>query len=145
MPRVQGIRLPDGKHPDVGIYSFGVKSKTLPKAQFEFDVTNFRDPSGQKQFRGLCGMDPAVVTWVAQDPKVQAIVDQVRMLVADLRMPITSADGKSTSPRSQWISFSFKDYHGKMIAPAVAEYVAATLDKDLAVMVQHYGLMEAGK
>lgn len=136
MPRFKGPIIVESPKPTLGFYSFGSETKgTLPMAQFEFDVTKFRDPTGQKQFAGMAGVDPPVVKWVAEDPKVKAVLEQVKLTVADLQSPDSSGN-----PRSKWISFSFKDHHGRMIAPAICEYVAAAFEAENLILVAHYGL-----
>ena len=127
--------------PNIGIYS-GTETKH-PVGQFEFDVSKFRDPAGQVQFRlqelkeaGINGTTPEVRDWVAKDRRVPIIISECRLLAEDLISPKT--DGK---PISAWLSFSFVDTHGKWIAPAVAELVANHLsDAGFNILVHHAGL-----
>ena len=107
--------------PVVGIYSFGSKNSSAPAAQFSFDVSAFRDPTGQKQFEGKDGTDPEVVKWVLCDDRARAVVAHCLLLADDLVKPKVRGDKAEPTAQSQWLSFSFKDFHGKWTAPAVAE------------------------
>ena len=114
--------------PNVGVYSFGRLPGAEtggPAAQFEFDVSAFRDPAGQKQFIGLYGIAPGVRDWVCEDRRMPAILDQCLMLAEDLIRP--HKKGESTEQLSHWLSISFRDHHGRWIAPAIAEAVANKL------------------
>jgi hypothetical protein len=115
-----------------------------PAAQFEFDVSTFRDPVGQKQFNRAVGTCPDVRDWVAQDRRVPGVVNVCRLLAEDLCRP--HPKGTGTEVISGWLSISFKDHHGKWIAPAVAELVANQLDKDgFNVIVLHHELRPSPK
>ena len=143
MPRVSYKTWSDRKDkgPAVGIYSFGANSSNGPAAQFEFDVTLFRDPTGQKQFNGLNGTDPTVRDWVSSDRRIPAVLDHCTLLAKDLLTPRIKNGHGDGEPISKWISFSFKDYHGKWIAPAVAEKVAERLTGlGFTVLVVHHTL-----
>ena len=129
--------------PNIGVYS-GTENKH-PIGQFKFNVSTFRDPAGQVQFKqkdsneaGLNGTVPEVRDWVAKDRRVPIIVKECRLLAEDLIAP--QADGKAVSA---WLSFSFVDYHGRWIAPAIAELVANHLSEaGFNVLVHHAGLKE---
>ena len=111
--------------PNVGVYSYPTKKSPNSAGQFEFDVSNFRDPAGQKQFsQAPNGLAKEVVEWVRQDRRVPIIVKDCILLAEDLVR--LRPDGRSTCG---WLSFGFKDYHGKWIAPAVAEAVAESLSE----------------
>ena len=125
--------------PQIGVYSFGARFKEIPKAQFEFDVSKLRDPQGQKQFAGAAGWDPAVRDWVKADPRIAGIINDCRLWAEDL-LKERPQGGTNPSAISCWTSFSFRDFHGKWAAPAVAELVADALSKDgWRVSVHHYG------
>ena len=148
MPRVKSMTNADPK-PTIGVYSFGSKGNVFPKVQFEFDVSKLRDPSGQKQFKGLNGVDPEVRDWVAQDTRVQGIVDNCLLLADDLVKPKKreTSDGvvATVVPVSGWLSFSFKDVHGRWAGPAVAEAVAEAFSKaGYTVATVHCGLKVPG-
>ncbi len=117
----------DKMRPKIGVYSFGTITDGGPNAQFEFDVSTFRDPAGQKQFAGALGIDPDVRDWVCEDRRVPAIVNMCEIIAEDLIRP--HAKGEGTETLSQWLSFAFKDHHGKWIAPAIAEAVSNKLSE----------------
>lgn len=132
----------------VGVYSFGDKCAKQPVSQFEFNVSKLRDPAGQKQFSSLSGVAPEVRDWVSADLRVAGIVADCRILANDLLTPKPVSDGIKTEVRatSKWVSFSFRDIHGKWISPAVAELVADALSKDgFNVTVTHWGLREVAE
>ena len=144
MPRFS--TAPNSLTPTVGIYSFGVKGNITPKCQFTVDVTKFRDPSGQKQFKNLNGIDPEVRDWVGEDARMAGVVENCLLIADDLLKPKAVADGEKTTvaPASAWLSIAFKDHHGRWAAPAVAELVAEALSKaGFTVATTHYGLKEA--
>ena len=139
------MRVNDIKNnPDIGIYSYGSKSKSgKPKAQFEVDVSKFRDPQGQKQFSGMDGTNPLVRDWVKEDPRLETVVQQARILADDLIKSKPVNDGTKTELKSvsSWLSISFADIHGKWASPAVAELVANALEADgYKVYVKHFGI-----
>lgn len=131
--------------PQIGVYSYGSKGiKGEISAQFEFDVTQFRDPSGQKQFKGAKGSDPDVRDWVCQDRRLPAILDMCILLAEDLLKP--RKHGGTEEVISHWLSLAFKDHHGKWIAPAIAEAVANRLsDANYRVLVVHHDLQKNHK
>ena len=127
-------------YPVVGLYSFGTRTGHDPMSQFEFDVSKLRDPAGQKQFSISNGMDTAVHAWLAQDDRVGQIVWICRLLASDMLAKRMFMD-REVAPASTWVSFSFKDYHGKFISPAVACIVAEALKADgFPPMVYHLSL-----
>ena len=137
------MRVTTLKHdprPQIGVYSWGSKTREkAPSAQFEFDVSQFRDPAGQKQFSKACGSDPDVRAWVCEDRRLPAVIDTCLLLAEDLLKPKKKGSGEEAI--SQWLSLAFRDYHGKWIAPAVAEAVANKLsDAGYIVMVIHHAL-----
>ena len=136
-PRISTVTGPE--KPQIGIFSFGPKSSTKPKAQFEIDCSKLRDPQGQKQFVGLYGWDPQVVEWVKADPRIPGIIDNYRLLAEDLlTWRLKESSNNQSGPISSWLSISFKDTSGKWAAAAVAELVADALIADgWGVMVGH--------
>ena len=115
--------------PVIGVYSFGAKGGKSPVTQFECDVTEWRDPAGQKQFKKVNGTHPDVRGWMKEDKRVQAVINHCLLLADDLVKPKSREVGETTQVEalSGWLSFSFKDHHGKWAAPAVAELVARAL------------------
>jgi len=102
------------------------------KAMYTLDLSELRDPMGQQQFQGYDGRAPLVQKWMKDDPSVQGIVD----LVMILSLTLIDAD------KRQYVSFMFKDHHGKFISPAVAEICADQLDlSNFKVATVHYGLV----
>lgn len=130
-----------GERPQIGIYSYGTVVPQDFAGQFEFDVTTLRDPTGQQQFKGLNGLYPAVRDWVGSDRRVSIIIKDILLLADDMAKPKTKEGRAQPEPISPYVSFAFKDYHGKWIAPAVAELVADILDKEgFRVAVHHRGI-----
>ena len=130
--------------PNIGIHSYSSRKGVVPTAQWEFDVSAFRDPMGQKQFQGKNGNIPEIVTWVCQDKRVPAVLDLCAILAEDLLRP-HMVNGANKSICS-WVSIAFKDTHGTMIAPAVAEAVADKLSNmGFIVAVSHHALPSAVK
>ena len=144
--RVEDVNTVDPK-PVVGVYSFGSKVSTgRPQAQYEFDITTMRDPSGQKQFvKESDGRSELVRKWIGEDDRVPGIISFCRMLADDLVKPKTRTTENATrvEPVSQWLSIAFYDFHGKWAAPAIAEIVADALSDDgYTVAVKHYALKQ---
>jgi hypothetical protein len=143
MPRVNDVMSKDPK-PTIGIYSYGVKGSARPTAQFDFDVSKWRDPSGQKQFAGrTSGQEPEVRDWAGEDNRTEAVISACLLLANDLVKPHPRGNGTTTTliPESAWLSFAFHDVHGRWAAPAIAELVADALDKaGYTVAVAHHGL-----
>ena len=129
--------------PEIGVFSFGknIGDKSPLTVQFEFDVAALRDPAGQKQFVGSNGTFPLVIDWVGEDRRVPIIIKDCLLLADDLAKPKIKEGSSVAKPISQWLSFSFRDFHGKWIAPAVAEKVANALsDAGYVVAVHHQSL-----
>lgn len=119
---------------NIGVYSFGTKNVSGQKrqfAQFEFDVSKLRDPQGQKQFSGSNGLDKKVQEWIKDDIRISGLVRECLLIADDLVKPKARVDGTKTEVTqvSSWLSFSFKDFHGKWTAPAIAEIVANALSE----------------
>ena len=125
--------------PNIGIYSYPKeRSGNQINGQFVFDVSTFRDPSGQALFTGLNGLDKSVISWVGQDRRVPIIVKDCKLLANDLIRP--KPDGKSIC---YWLSIAFTDHHGKWISVSVAEIVADALSSDgFNVAIYHVGLKD---
>lgn len=131
------------KKPEIGVFSFGknIGDKSPLTAQFEFDVASLRDPAGQKQFVNLNGTFPDVISWVFEDRRVPIIIKDCLLLADDLAKPKLREGSSVAKPIGTWLSFSFRDFHGKWIAPAVAEKVADALsDAGYLVAVHHQSL-----
>ncbi len=141
MPRITSLEDSAIK-PNVGIYSYASNGSRNIVGQFEFDVSSFRDPLGQKQFlTKSSGIDPEVRDWVGQDHRVPILIKECRMLAEDLIRH--KKDGQAAP--STWLSFSFKDFHGKWISPAVAELVADELSNaGFMVTVYHSAIKKDG-
>ena len=122
--------LAEQDRPTIGVYSMGsVNGSDRQFSQFQFDVNKLRDPCGQKQFYGMTGRNVEVQTWLKVDERVAAITRECLLLADDLVKPKPREDGTRTEvrPASTWLSFAFRDFHGKWIAPAMAEIVAHEL------------------
>lgn len=122
--------LAEKDRPTIGVYSLGsVNGGDRQFSQFEFRVDKLRDPCGQKQFYGMSGRNVEVQTWLKVDERVDAITKECLLIADDLVKPKPREDGTRTEvrPASTWLSFAFKDFHGKWIAPAMAEIVAQAL------------------
>lgn len=135
MPRLTSV-ADKSMRPQIGVYSFGTVAQGST-GQFEYDVTQFRDPGGQKQFEGMNGTYPKVKQWMLQDRRVPIIIEDCLLLADDL-VRAKQIDSNMTKSVSTWLSFAFKDFHGKWTAPAVAELVADALsDAGYVVVVYH--------
>lgn len=139
MPRITSCTgKPNQTRPEVGVYSAGKEiGESKIAGQFEYDVTSFRDPTGQKQFAGLNGTYPQVRDWVSEDRRMAVLISEC-MLLADDMLEEKNIEGQKPKAASTWLSFSFRDYHGKWVAPAVAEAIANALsDAGYNVFVHH--------
>lgn len=123
--------------PQIGVYSCGDKQKSTITSQFEFSVSSFRDPMGQKQFEGLNGTHPEVRTWISSDSRIGILINECLLLSNDLLKPKKVGEGPDKAA-SVWLSFAFKDKNGKWIAPAVAELIADALAEAGYVVVTHH-------
>lgn len=146
MPRATHVMSKDPK-PNIGLYSYGTKGGARPQAQFDIDVSKWRDPGGQIQWRGRAnGTETDVRNWVAEDPRTPALVQMCAILAADLiaeHTMVTDSGVVSKRAESPWMSIAFHDHHGRWAAPAVAEIVADFLDKaGYTVCCVHHGLVE---
>lgn len=136
-----------GHRPTIGVYSLGgAHGSPRQFAQFEFDVSKMRDPAGQQQFRGKTGLVLEVQTWMRADSRIDLVVKECKLLADDLVKPkaLTEATTTRVVPASTWLSFAFKDHHGRWAAPAVAEIVAKALsDAGYTVAIFHRELKDA--
>jgi RNase adaptor protein for sRNA GlmZ degradation len=117
MPRV------DHKDAEVGIYTFGKDSPNrVATCQYLIDVVGLRDPgtSGAVRKAYRDGRHEEVQTYIQDDPRVKAVIDQIRMF-AYMHLKSEARDGK-------WLSFGIHDHHGKWAAPAIGEIAARVLD-----------------
>jgi len=122
----------------VVIYSHGSRLPNGPSSEpaYKFDVSQFRDPMGQKSFKALDGRNKTVQEWLWEDPKVGAIVETCLLLT------VTLIDVN----KETWFSVLFEELHGQWISPAVAEIVAKRLEEcNFKVSVVHYGLLSIGR
>ena len=126
MPRLASVKDKSAK-PQIGLYSSG-QTAIKTAGQFEFDLLSFRDPAGQKQFSNLNGTHPEVREWMKLDRRIPFIIEDCLLLADDLIKPKQN-DAAVARGVSTWLSFGFRDQHGKWAAPAVAELVADALDK----------------
>src|SRR3990167_5418139 len=110
MPRITVTSKAEAPKATVGIYSYGIKGSVQPKAQFDFDLTKFRDPSGQKQFSGVLGTHVSVKEWMKDDERIAALIADCKLIADDLIKP-KMRDGKAMAAQSAWLSFAFHDFH----------------------------------
>lgn len=113
------------KNAKVGIYS--AKIGAIPNSTYIIDVSNFRDPMGQKEFRKLDGRDEKVKEWINSDRRVPALIDAVAQVAIDA----------AKNAGVNYLSICLYDHHGKWIAPALAEIVADKLAEHVDVAVRH--------
>jgi RNase adaptor protein for sRNA GlmZ degradation len=107
---------------EVGIYTFGKDSPNrVATCQYVIDVSGLRDPGSSGGFRKTFqdGRPGAVQDFVAEDPRVKAVIDSIRMF-AFMHLRSEAADHK-------WLSFGLKDHHGRWTAPAIGEIAATKL------------------
>jgi RNase adaptor protein for sRNA GlmZ degradation len=116
---------------DVGVFSL---NRHAPVHQtYEFDLRQFRDPQGKAELRFLFGTDPKVIDFIKEDPRLGAIIETCRLLAHD-----------AEKRKSSYISFGFRDYHGRLISAAVAQLVGLALnDEDFNVHISHSGASHA--
>jgi RNase adaptor protein for sRNA GlmZ degradation len=117
MPRV------DHSKAEVGIYTFAAESPNrVATCQYLINVVGLRDPSSSGMIRSVHkdGRPGEVQDYIQEDPRVKAVVDQIRLLTY-MHLKSEGRDGK-------WLSFGIHDHHGKWIAPAIGEIAARTLD-----------------
>lgn len=107
---------------EVGIYTYGKKTTTTPPTTaYVIDVCGLRDPqaSGDMRRANGDGRTIACQQYVKQDKRVEAIVDQIKLL-AHMHKRSSAADQK-------WLSFAIADHHGRYLAPAIGELAANAL------------------
>lgn len=129
MPRVDATKA------QIAVYTTGRDDKQ-PSGQFVIDVAGIRDPQSSGGFRKKysSGLPEEVQKYVAEDPRVNAILDQAELL-AYLQF---KADW---SKPSEWLSFIVRDHHGQWLAPAVGELLVKRLtDAGYYVFCEHRSL-----
>src|SRR3990167_2210955 len=94
----------------VGLFSFDANYTKLTP-HYEFDLSQFRDPI--HKFRSKRGRDPEVKEWIKSDARFLTVLSMVKILVSDA----------IDKQQQNWISISFRDYHGRWKSEAVAELV----------------------
>lgn len=99
---------------DAQIGIFPLKTGGKEYMQYVIDLSAFRDPQGQPQFRDLDGRSPAVQNWIKSDPRLPALLDGVTLQVRD------ALDNR----HQVYTSIGLKDHHGKWISVAVATLLA---------------------
>ena len=119
----------------VNIYSYGRKTAHPPAAKYVLDVRNFRDPVGNMSIRKTCesGIATAAQEFVAEDDRIPILIEEfIGLCFAHLKM------GRET-----YVSIAFVDHHGRWVAPAVAEIVAAGIERaGYSISVRHQGLIQ---
>jgi hypothetical protein len=121
----------DAGSSQVSIYTYGKVSPVQPGAAYVIDVMGLRDPMSNRGFRQRYedGRPGEVQDYVKGDPRLQAIIDEVRLL-AYLHVDCE---------QDKWISIGVRDFHGKWISPAVGELIAEALDNlGYRTYVYHY-------
>jgi len=116
---------------DIALYSRKIGNNKTSATQYQVVLTNFRDPMGRRDLRGLPGTNKRVKDFIKDDRRFKAIVDYFRMVAYDV----------VKQQKHTYVSITFEDCHGRYISPAVTELVADALEADgYKVMVQHYEL-----
>jgi hypothetical protein len=118
----------------VGIYSFARTATQTSLVHYTIDVSNFRDPMGNKALTTVCrnGTDQRVKDWITADSRYTAIMESVESLVAD-------ADTRHIP----WLSIGFSDHHGKWASVALADMATAILKEGgFNVNCVHHGLIQ---
>lgn len=113
---------------NIGIFSL---NHLAPLYQmYEFDLNQFRNPQAKPDFRTLYGTDPKVVEYLKGDPRLPAILDTCHLLAVD-----------SKHRNRDYISFGFRDYHGRWISTGVAHIVGIYLsDLGFRIHISHRGI-----
>lgn len=100
-----------------------------PLIRWSCDVSNFRDPIGQKQFKHLNGKNEQVREFVAKDPRVKLVIEEFCALA---HVVIKEAN-------EPYVSFGVYDRHGLYIAPAIVEMLVEALRAEgFQVYTQHH-------
>lgn len=115
----------------VAVHSFGTKNPKPPIIRFRIGVDNLRDPYGQPSLRLLNGRHKEVQEFLAIDPRVKVIIDEMCALTYSYIV----------QGRDQYVSIGIHDRHGMHISPALVEMLAAALRQDgFTVIVHHHEL-----
>ena len=124
-------RVTEPGRAEILISSYGKKFPRQMRAQYEVDVTNFRDPLGQKSMRNLTGIHMTVRQFIRDDDRFKPLIETLWMQTRD----------QLGSQRSTYISFGIMDFHGSHTAVAVAEELADQLSTaGYSVEVKHLNL-----
>ena len=117
----------------VGIVTYSSQTKSPMVVTYTFDLTDFRDPMGSKELMNKCkdGQDVRVREWIKVDPRMSVIMSEIVHLVKDR---VDHGGGK-------WITFGFRDHHGRWKSRAVGEIVAETLSE----LGYEVGIVHAGE
>lgn len=114
------------------IYSLK-KDSSKTGLELDINVSVFRDPLGHKTLTKAFhdGRAIAVMEWVNLDPRMAGLKETITLYVYD----------KIVHGKQNKLIIGFRDFHGRWIAPAVAEIIADTLSaKAFQVGVLHDGL-----
>lgn len=111
----------------IAVYAFPACAQG-PMTHYEFDLSDFRDPLGNKNLMSQCkhGSDDKVKVWIKTDPRYPTILNQCIILAKD-----------SEKRGIKWLTLGFKDYHGIWKSGAVAELIGDELGElgfDVAVI-----------
>lgn len=119
------------KPPTIRIYSSSRSSPT-GGPDYLFDVSEFRDPMGQQDLVLACrdGRDEQVKSWIKLDDRLSALEAEALILAGDQ----LTTQGRAS------LSLGYRCFHGRWIAPAVAELMKDLLGVDYDVEVTHHGL-----
>lgn len=131
MPRVAPTNA------EVGLYTWGTKivRQYHPSVNYAINVAGLRDPSSNRGFnkKYADGRPAEVCEFVKEDSRYEAISDTIQML--------THMHLRGEGRDNRWLSIGVVDFHGKWIAPAVAELVANELSQaGYRVSLFHYDL-----
>lgn len=101
----------------------------VPLVRWSVDVSNYRDPIGQKHFKHLNGKSEVVREFVAKDPRVKVVIEEF----------CTIAHVTIKEAKESYVSFGLYDRHGLYIAPAIAEMLVEALRAEgFQVYAQHH-------
>lgn len=115
--------------------SFSKNGTHIPTGHYTIDLSGFRDPGGAKAGtfpkHVVDGTALELRTWIASDPRVQVVIDQIDALV-HTHLEV----GKEA-----FLEISMVDPQGVWIGPAVVELVADHLTAaKWSVATKHYAL-----
>jgi len=96
------------------------KFQAAPVPQYEFDVSEWRDPVGNAILRHLSGRDVHVQEYLMADHRYHSLLSNVKMLVKDI----------VGQQKSNFLSIGFRDFHGRHISLGLIYLIGAELDKE---------------